>query len=441
MRATSPTARARVTGGALHGAQRAVRRRLDRHAHARRAASCSSRSAASASTATTSSRTRCARGAAGALVEPRWRRCTSRRSSSPDTLAGARRARARAGARDFAGPVVAITGSNGKTTTKEMSGAILGARGALPRDAAATSTTRSACRSRCSRSRRAHRYAVIEIGMNHRGEIAHLAAIAQPDVGVVTNAGAAHLEGFGSLDGVARGEGRAVRGAAAERHRGAQRRRPLRGAVARPARGADASSPSACASGRRPRARPASRRRRTASSRVRRSTAPAGDATIALAAGRASTTSMNALAAAAAAHRGRRGARRRSQRACGRVQRGRGAPAAACRARSGARLIDDSYNANPGSVRAGARRRWPRSPGERWLVLGDMARARRRQPRGCTPRSAQLRAQRGVDAPVRGRRPATRACGASASARARELVRATPTTLVAAAAPRAARAA
>src|SRR5690606_25707431 len=56
-----------------------------------------------------------------------------------------------------------------------------------------------------------HRYAVIEMGANHLGEIAHLASIAEPTIGIVTNAGAAHLEGFGSLDGVASGKGELLR--------------------------------------------------------------------------------------------------------------------------------------------------------------------------------------------------------------------------------------
>ena len=57
-----------------------------------------------------------------------------------------------------------------------------------------------------------HRSAVIEIGANRPGEVADLVRIARPDVGLITNAGAEHLEGFGDLDGVARAEGEMVAG-------------------------------------------------------------------------------------------------------------------------------------------------------------------------------------------------------------------------------------
>ena len=53
--------------------------------------------------------------------------------------------------------------------------------------------------------------AVIEMGANHQHEIAELCAIAQPDFGLITNAGKAHLEGFGSLEGVPKNEKRIVR--------------------------------------------------------------------------------------------------------------------------------------------------------------------------------------------------------------------------------------
>ena len=57
-----------------------------------------------------------------------------------------------------------------------------------------------------------HRFAVLEMGANHGGEIAYLTSLALPDVVVITNAGPAHLEGFGSLTGVAHGKGEILQG-------------------------------------------------------------------------------------------------------------------------------------------------------------------------------------------------------------------------------------
>ena len=103
-------------------------------------------------------------------------------------------------------PVIGVTGSNGKTTVKEMIAAILRQRGDvlvtqgnLNNDFGVPLTLFGL--------REQHRYAVIEMGANHSGEIAYVAALAQPSVVVITNAGAAHLEGFGSLEGVARAKG------------------------------------------------------------------------------------------------------------------------------------------------------------------------------------------------------------------------------------------
>jgi UDP-N-acetylmuramoyl-tripeptide--D-alanyl-D-alanine ligase len=108
--------------------------------------------------------------------------------------------------RQFRIPVVGVTGSNGKTTTKELIGAILTqlgptlvTRGNLNNHIGVPLTLLGLTDQ--------HRYAVVEMGANHLGEIAHLAAIAEPTIGIVTNAGAAHLEGFGSLHGVATGKG------------------------------------------------------------------------------------------------------------------------------------------------------------------------------------------------------------------------------------------
>ena len=61
-----------------------------------------------------------------------------------------------------------------------------------------------------------HRFAVIEMGANRAGEVAELVKVARPTVGLITNAGAEHLEGFGSLEGVARAEGEMVAGLAAD---------------------------------------------------------------------------------------------------------------------------------------------------------------------------------------------------------------------------------
>jgi UDP-N-acetylmuramoyl-tripeptide--D-alanyl-D-alanine ligase len=107
---------------------------------------------------------------------------------------------------DFSIPVVAVTGSNGKTTTKQLLAAIFAARGPV----LATEgnlNNHIGVPLTLLRLRAAHRTAVIEMGANHLGEIARLAAIAKPDIGIVTMAGDSHLEGFGSREGVARGKG------------------------------------------------------------------------------------------------------------------------------------------------------------------------------------------------------------------------------------------
>lgn len=99
-------------------------------------------------------------------------------------------------------PVVAITGSNGKTTVKEMVASIanekfrtLATLGNLNNEIGVPLTL--------FRLSSDVEFAVIEMGANHHGEIAYLTEIAAPDIALVTNAGSAHLEGFGSLEGVA----------------------------------------------------------------------------------------------------------------------------------------------------------------------------------------------------------------------------------------------
>ena len=107
---------------------------------------------------------------------------------------------------DFHIPVVGVTGSNGKTTVKQMLSAILARRGPVLATAGNLNNHIGVPLTLLS-LRAEHKAAVIEMGANHLGEIARLAELARPDVGMVNNAGDAHLEGFGSREGVARAKG------------------------------------------------------------------------------------------------------------------------------------------------------------------------------------------------------------------------------------------
>lgn len=115
----------------------------------------------------------------------------------------------------FALPVIGVTGSNGKTTVKEMIASILRqtiADGEIKTDeqldyVLATEgnlNNEIGVPQMLLRLRQHHRYAVIEMGMNHIGEIAYLTQLAKPTVALITNAGAAHIEGLGSVETVAR---------------------------------------------------------------------------------------------------------------------------------------------------------------------------------------------------------------------------------------------
>lgn len=104
-------------------------------------------------------------------------------------------------------PIVAITGSNGKTTTKDMVASILATACNDPHAVLRTEGTRNnhlGVPLTLSLLSPQHRYAVIEMGMNHFGEIELLTKLAHPHIAVITNASACHLEGVGSLEGVAR---------------------------------------------------------------------------------------------------------------------------------------------------------------------------------------------------------------------------------------------
>jgi len=107
-------------------------------------------------------------------------------------------------------PLIGITGSNGKTTVKEMlanilrthageADAVLATKGNLNNDIGMPLTL--------LKLRASHRYAVIEMGMNHPGEIDYLTRIACPDVALVNNAASAHLAGLGTVEAVALAKG------------------------------------------------------------------------------------------------------------------------------------------------------------------------------------------------------------------------------------------
>lgn len=116
---------------------------------------------------------------------------------------------------DFDIPLLAVTGSNGKTTVKEMINSILGltasvlaTRGNLNNDIGVPLTLFGLGKE--------HQYAVIEMGANHPGEIAWLSRLAKPTVALITQCAPAHLEGFGSMDGVARAKAEIYSGLVAD---------------------------------------------------------------------------------------------------------------------------------------------------------------------------------------------------------------------------------
>ena len=266
----------------------------------------------------------------------------------------------------FGLPLIAVTGSNGKTTVKEMlasilrtEGEVLYTTGNLNNDIGVPLTL--------FRLGREHCYAVIEMGANHPGEIAWLCEVAAPTVAAITVCAPAHLEGFGSVEGVARAKGEIVQGLAADGVAVlnaedpylplwcgmAGTRRVLTFAIAK---AADVSANNIT-------------ERTDAGFGTRFDLSlPEGSIAVDLPLpGRHNV--MNALAAAAAAHAvGMNiGNIRRGLEAMrpmhGRLELVSG--------RQGCTVIDDTYNANPASLRA-ALAVLRNLPGAHWLVLGDM---------------------------------------------------------------------
>jgi UDP-N-acetylmuramoyl-tripeptide--D-alanyl-D-alanine ligase len=122
----------------------------------------------------------------------------------------------------FSMPLVALTGSNGKTTVKEMLASILreavGSESPIPSPESPVLATRGNLNNDIGvplmllELRARHRYAVIEMGMNHAGEIRYLTRLAAPDVALVNNAAPAHIEFFPSVDAIARAKGEIFEG-------------------------------------------------------------------------------------------------------------------------------------------------------------------------------------------------------------------------------------
>lgn len=263
----------------------------------------------------------------------------------------------------FSIPVIGVTGSNGKTTVKEMLAAILGCRGAvlatkgnLNNDIGVPLTLAGL--------NQTHRGAVVEMGANHGGEIEYLTQLTRPTVGIVTNAGPAHLEGFGSLEGVARAKGELFAGLDADavavinaddRFAGlwrelAQDRQTLSFGLESPA---DISA----------------RYRVQMDGTALELHTPQGsiDLKLPLLGRHNLINALGATAAALAAGADLEQVREGLESLTGVSGRLQRQPR-----RDGGLVIDDTYNANPASLRA-AIDVLREFPGERWLVFGDMA--------------------------------------------------------------------
>ncbi len=264
--------------------------------------------------------------------------------------------------RRYSAKIVAITGSNGKTTVREMLAAILRTQGAV------LSTQKNFNNDiglplTLFGLNDEHDFAVLEMGANHAGEIAALSEMALPDVAVITQVAPAHLQGFGDVQGVAKAKGEIIDGLAADGvailnidddfycsfRRRASHRTVIGFGLSQEAE----VSASAVELG------------RGIDFTLR---TPAGSASVSLKlSGRHNV--CNALAAAAAAHALGVGPEQIAA-GLGLVQPvgGRLEPK---RAHSGALILDDTYNANPASLQA-ALSALQQYPGKRWLVLGDM---------------------------------------------------------------------
>ena len=274
--------------------------------------------------------------------------------------------------RQFTIPVIVVVGSNGKTTVKEMLAEILRRHFEAAGGATAVLATPGNLNNVIGlpltllRLRNDHRVAVVELGMNHPGETAALAAIAQPTVALVNNAQREHQEFMASVADVAAEHAALVEALDSGGVAVLNADDPFVGLWRATARGRDGVS--VVEFGLDHAAAVRGRHRPAPQGSIVDIATPAGDVTVELAA-QGRHNAANALAACAAAlavgvpvaavARGLTAFRP----VAGRL--------ATVRAASGAVVIDDSYNANPDSVRA-AIDVLAAAPSPRWLALGDM---------------------------------------------------------------------
>ncbi len=148
------------------------------------------------------------KGASAAVVEKSWWHLHSAKFTNrpvvlvENTLAALQTA-ANFYRRKFSIPLMGLTGTNGKTTTKEMIAAVLSEMGSVCKTEGNLNNHIGVPLTLLT-LRPAHKSAVIEMGTNHFGEIARLCEIAEPQLGIITNIGRGHLEFLGDLEGVAR---------------------------------------------------------------------------------------------------------------------------------------------------------------------------------------------------------------------------------------------
>lgn len=148
------------------------------------------------------------KGVVAVMIE-RGRKLESLPECAVIQVANTRRAYGQIGAayrKDFSLPVIAVGGSNGKTSTKELIAAVLRQK-LNPLWSEASFNNDVGVPATLLRLDKTHQAAVVEVGTNHPGELAALVDLVQPQFGVITNVGREHLEFFGDLAGVAQEEG------------------------------------------------------------------------------------------------------------------------------------------------------------------------------------------------------------------------------------------